>query len=418
MGTLREGRIPMSFDEMYDEMLHSEFSLRGEHQAEAVEAAPEPVQGYSRGRHAATERPRGFQRYRTAGLVGAGGLACAAAGALLGGLGGYFSISPAAAHQVGAATITQDLPLAQAVTNAAHSATSGAKGTSAVEAASFSNVAGSLTQGIAPFATLTSLPLQGLPVTGIPGLYNGSGNGNGTGGGVIGNGTVDGTTPSGNTPAPCTSSDALGLTCMLESLPNALSSLVSVGDPGGLLNSLPGLDGVMTNVTSALQGLTQLLPIASLPVPTGGVVPTTLLAGTSNGTAPSSPVNVGGILGGTSSNPVVGALAPVLNTVGAVAGGLGTTTPSLPVPLPTPGSSTPGLPVSIPGGTLPVPSLPSLPVVNTPSNGSSSSSTTINVPLPVPVPVPLPATQPVSIGGLSVGISSSGSTSGLTLTLP
>ena len=409
MGTLREGRIPMSFDEMYDEMLHGEFSSRGQHQANAVE----PVQSYSRGRHAATERPRGFQRYRTAGLVGAGGLACAAAGALLGGLGGYFSISPAAAHQVGAATITQDLPLAQAVTNAAHSTTSGAKGTSALEAASFSKVSGSLTQGIAPFATLTSLPLQNLPVTGIPGLYSGSG-GTGIGTGVVPSGTVGGTnTPSG-APAGCTSgSNALGLTCMLASLPGALSSLGSVGDPGGLLNSLPQLGGLVTD----LQGLTQLLPIASLPLPTGGVVPTTLLAGPSNGSAPSSPVNVGGILGGTSSNPV-SALAPVLNTVGTVASGLGTTTPSLPVPLPTPGSTTPGLPVGLPSLPLPLPSVPSVPVVSTPSNGSSSGSTTINVPVPVPVPLPLPATQPISIGGLSVGISTSGSNSGLTLTLP
>ena len=43
-------------------------------------------------------RSTGFGRYRNAALVGAGGLACAAVGALLGGLGGYFTVAPAAAH--------------------------------------------------------------------------------------------------------------------------------------------------------------------------------------------------------------------------------------------------------------------------------------------------------------------------------
>lgn len=422
MGTLREGRIPMSFDEMYDEMLHDEFSSSGKHQAQA--GAVEPVESTSRGRHAAAdgaERPRGFQRYRTAALVGAGGLACAAAGAFLGGLGGYFSISPAAAHQVGASTITQDLPLAQAVDNAAHSSSSGAPRTSAVAgaAAQFSKVSGSLTQGIAPFATLTSLPLQNLPVTGIPGLYNGSG---GSGTGVIDSGTVDGTTLTGqpgNNPTGCTSADPLGLTCMVASLSGALTSLGSVPDPGSLLNTLPGLDGVVTNVTVTLQSLTGLLPIASLP--TGGIVPTTVLAGIGGGSLAGAPAAT------SSTSSPVGALAPVLNTVGSLSGGLGSTTspatPSLPLPslpsLPLP--SLPSLPLpSLPstGSTLPT-SLPSgttaSPTVTTQSSGSSSGgSTTVNVPLPLPIS----PTQPISIGGLSVGISSTGSTSGLTLTLP
>ena len=177
----------MSFDETYDEMLHDEFSSRGKHQAKAAAAEPEPTGGASRGRHAAAEeaetqtgaaeRPRGLQRYRTAGLVGAGGLACAAAGAFLGGLGGYFTISPAAAHPVAAPTITQDLPLAQAVNHGAHSS-SGARGTSAVTAAEFSKVFGSLTKGIGPFASLTSDPFGNLAVNGLPGV-GGSGSGKG-----------------------------------------------------------------------------------------------------------------------------------------------------------------------------------------------------------------------------------------------
>jgi hypothetical protein len=189
----------MSFDEMYDEMLHDEFSSRGKHQAQdqAVTAEPELVESTSRGRHAAAdepeavEGPRGFQRYKTAALVGAGGMACAAAGAFLGGLGGYFAISPAAAHALAAPTITQDLPLAQAVSHGGHSS-SGARGTSAVMAAEFSKVFGSLTEGIAPFASLTSEPFGNLPFGSLPGL----GGGTGTGGGGIGNGTV-GTGPGG-----------------------------------------------------------------------------------------------------------------------------------------------------------------------------------------------------------------------------
>ena len=54
-----------------------------------------------------------FGRYRNAALVGAGGLACAAVGAFMGGLGGYFTVAPAAAHAVGATA--QDTPLADAI---------------------------------------------------------------------------------------------------------------------------------------------------------------------------------------------------------------------------------------------------------------------------------------------------------------
>ena len=73
----------MSFDEMYDEMLHDEFRS-----------------GSSRGAHAAKGPVTGLARFRTVGLVGAGGLACATAGAFLGGLGGYFTLSPASAHSI------------------------------------------------------------------------------------------------------------------------------------------------------------------------------------------------------------------------------------------------------------------------------------------------------------------------------
>jgi hypothetical protein len=404
----------MSFDQMYDEMLHDEFSSCGKHQAKAaaVAAEPELAEGTSRGRHAAAEepvaRPRGFQRYRTAALVGAGGMACAAAGAFLGGLGGYFTISPAAAHSVASPTVTQDLPLAQAVSQAAHSSSgAGARGTSAVAAANFSKVSGSLTKGIAPFASLTSAPLQNLPVTGIPGLYGPTG-GTGTVGipsGTAGGGSNGGNGGGGGT--GCTSSSVLGLSCILQGLTGVLSNLTSLsgGNPGNLLNGLvPSLGGVVSDVTGTLQNLTSLLPIASLPLPNGGI-PTTVLAGT---TGPVT--SAAGSAGTHSSNPVVSALAPVLNTVGALASGLGSTAPSIPS-LPLPSSSGTTLP-SLPLGTTPT----TVPTASTPSSGTSTGGTkTINVPLPLPLPIKTPT---ITIGGLSVGINSSGSNSGLTLTLP
>jgi hypothetical protein len=408
---LEEERIPMSFDEMYDEMLHDEFSSRGKHQAQAVTAEPELVDSTSRGRHAAAdepeaaEGPRGFQRYKTAALVGAGGMACAAAGAFLGGLGGYFAISPAAAHALAAPTITQDLPLAQAVSHGGHSS-SGAKGTSAVMAAEFSKVFGSLTTGIAPFASLTSEPFGNLPFGSLPGL----GGGTGTGGGGIGNGTVGvgpGSGPGGGVTGCTSGSSGLDLTCILSGLTGVLGNLGSVtgSNPGSMLDGLvPTLTGVVTDVTGTLQNLTSLLPIASLPLPTGGI-PTTVLAGSGGGPVTGVPSTTGG---GTSLNPVVSALAPVLNTVGSVTSGLGSTGPSIPsLPLPTTtGTTLPSLPLSTPSGTP----------TSTPSGGSSGGgSTTVNVPLPVSVPVNTPT---ISIGGLSVGVSGSGSTSGLTLTLP
>jgi hypothetical protein len=413
----------MSFDEMYDEVLHDEFSSHGKHEAKAAPIVAVPAEAVARARHAAAtepasevdERPRGFQRYRTAAVVGAGGMVCAAAGAFLGGLGGYFTVSPAAAHPVASPTITQDLPLAQAVNHAAHvsSSSPSANGSSASEAASFSEASGSLTQGIAPFTTLTSEPLQNLPVVSLPGLPStstGTGNTGGTetGGGAGGGGAGGGGGTGTGTGCASGSSD-LGLTCILQSLTGALGNLGSLsgGGSGDLLSGLvPSLTGVVSDVTGTLQDLTSLLPIASLPVPTGGG--TTVLAGT-------TPVTTGSAAttGSQSSatSPLVSALAPVLNGVAALTGGaLGSSAPSIPS-LPLTGlvggtSSLPSLPVLTPTGSQAAP-----PTVSTPST-TTGGSNTINVPLPLPVTIPT-----ISIGGLSVGINSTKG-GGLTLTLP
>ncbi len=409
----------MSFDEMYDEMLHDEFSSRGKHQAKtaAVEAEPAPVQSTSRGRHAAAEeagtdsveRPRGFQRYRTAALVGAGGMACAAAGAFLGGLGGYFTISPAAAHAVASPTITQDLPLAQAVSHGSHSS-SGARGTSAVMAAEFSKVFGSLTNGIAPFASLTSDPFGNLAVPGLPG-HGGKGSGGGAGHGTVGGGGGGGGAGGGGgggVTGCALRSSGLDLTCILSGLTGVLGNLGSVtsGNPGTTAHRpRPGLGGVVGDVTGTLQNLTSLLPIASLPLPTGGI-PTTLLGGTGGGPVTGPPATTGG----TPSNPVVSALAP-----GAQHRGVRDGRPRLDRDLDplAPAAdddrhdaAEPPLPLGHDHADRPA---------RRASAPRAAARPTVNVPLPVPVPVNTPT---ITIGGLSVGVNSSGSTSGLTLTLP
>ena len=144
------------------------------------------------------ERPRGLARYRNAALVGAGGLACAAVGGLLGGVGGYFNISPAEAHPVAAAA--QDLPLGTAAdqgsSGGSTSASVQAHGSASQGSTTLSGVGGSLTQGIAPFVSLITDPSSNLPVgsgTGLGSTGKGSGSGSSTGtgsGGSTGTGTV------------------------------------------------------------------------------------------------------------------------------------------------------------------------------------------------------------------------------------
>ena len=138
------------------------------------------------------EGPRGLSRYRNAAMVGAGGLACAAVGAFLGGLGGYFTVNPASAHTV-ASSSTPDQPLA-AVVNQAYRASALQSGSAAVAAASFSSLSGALTTGIGPFQTLSYPSPVNLPVPALPLGAVGSTGGNGSGGtGGTGGGTGTGT---------------------------------------------------------------------------------------------------------------------------------------------------------------------------------------------------------------------------------
>ena len=405
----------MSFDEMYDEMLHGEFSAGEGDEATAATAA-----GQRRGRHAAAsqpvsdyERPVGIlQRYRTAGLVGAGGLACAAAGAFLGGLGGYFTVAPAAAHPVASSSSIKDLPVAQAADHAATSnaAASASHGASAVDAISFSKVSGSLAQSIAPFQSLTTDPLQVLSGTSaLPPLPVTTGTTGPTSGGG-GGGTPPG---GGGTPPPgggtsCTTTSDLGLGCLLSNLTGLLTNLGALGGSnpaGSLLNGLvPTLDSVVSDVSGLLGNLNSVLPLGTT---AGTGTPTSVLAGATSPvtSAPATTGSKAGAAGATN------ALGSVLNAVGAAASGAtGSGTSSLPsLPLSTgSGASAPSQPSTTPSGSTTAPTSSS----TTPAAGSSGSGTTITIPLPIPVTIPT-----INIGGLSVGLNSNNSGGGLTLHL-
>ncbi len=339
----------MTFDEMYDEMLRAEFGSRGRHARRTAdtghdaEAAPGhssevPVHGlhvaagvapiheaFEPQAHTvaagqapgADDGPRGIARYRNAAMVGAGGLACAAVGAFLGGLGGYFTVNPAATRSLASAAAPGSAAAKQATAT-----TSTASGSSAVTAASFSSPSGPLAQGAAPLQWLTagtgSQPLA--PVTGALTDLPGGTSGTGSGGGV-GNGSGSGSG------AGCTAAGTdLGLGCVLGSLTTALGNVGSLPTgPSGVMASLdPSLTGVITDMTGTLANLSSLLPIASLPLPPGGLsaagipgleallamgVPgtdgATSLLSTTGGTSGAGGIGslLGGVTGSTSPSP-------------------------------------------------------------------------------------------------------------------
>jgi hypothetical protein len=430
-----------SLDETYEEMLRGEFSSRGKHvavdapiheefDAQAPPAAAEEVLAEGEG-------PTGLARYRNAAMVGAGGLACAAVGAFLGGLGGSFTIAPAAAHPL-ASSVSQDgTPSANGTSGGADTG-----GTEAVVTAVLTSLSGSLTQNAAPLqwlmsqsgsvpestpATLTDLPGGGTTGTG-------SGDGAVAGAGAAATGSV------------CAVTTDLGLGCVLGSVTTALGNVGTLpSDPTEELGSLvPSLTGVVTDVSGTLANLNALLPISSLPLPAGGIPSLGLpaiagvpglggLGGLGSGLSGQGGVT-GTLLSGTVSSLLDGVTSAVAGATGSA--GSGSTSPSLP-----------SLPLGGSGSASLVPGLPSLPVTasaggkaSTPSGSASGSAhsggttttstsststttttmtpatTTVTVPLPsLPVPVSAP---PVTVGGISVGVSSGGSGSGLTLTLP
>jgi hypothetical protein len=390
----------MTVDEIYDMLLEQELGSRAVESPEAMSPVQVPTQmeeaPVGDPAEESAEQTRGLARYRNAAMVGAGGLACAAVGALLGGLGGYFTVSPADAHSIAASA--QDAPLANAVNRAAGHTAASPVGGSAVGTATFAGLAGSLTQGISSVASLTSLPSPNLPVIG--GLPSGA-----VPVGTGGNGPTGGGNPPGGGGTPGTTCGGTGLLAILGNLTcdlGNLGSLSSAGGATGLLGTLPGLDGVVSDVTGALGSLSALLPLQSLPT-SGLSVPTT-------GTGGSIGSTTGGGLPLSSVDSVV---SGVTSAVGALTGGSLPVLPTSPLPIGSTSTSaapTTSAPSSTSGGTA-------VPTLGTPTLGTSGGSTTLNVPLPSTV-TGSGTTTGISLGGISIGVTLGGSNSGATLTLP
>ena len=379
----------MNVDTIYDLLLELELGTpvtgaeaSGEiHAAGVVEAGVPPAAAAATTDVAGTDdgtelgRATGFGRYRNAALVGAGGLACAAVGALLGGLGGYFTVAPAAAHLIGATA--QDTPLADAVNGATSHSGVGGRGSSAGGTATLADVEGSLTKGISTFSLFS--PASGVS-TAADSLGVGSGSGS-LGAGVTGGLGSGGL---GGAGSDCLSGGA-DLTSLIDSVTCTLGSIGSLPG-GGASGVLPSLSALVGDVTGTLASLG--VP-GSLPTSTGLPLP-----GTSGGS-------------GSLPLPSSGSLTGMLNTVTAAANGV-TKGGGTSLPLPTSGAS-PTLP------TLPVttPTLPS--ASGTPTVTSSGGSTTVSVPTPS---VPLPVNTTITVGGVSVGVNTGGSSPGATLNLP
>ncbi|HEY1416290.1 MAG TPA: hypothetical protein VGF41_00255, partial [Myxococcaceae bacterium] len=385
----------MSFDETYDEVLRAEFSSREKQAAPGIglvlqeEIRPQgtlvatvdaPIQAESvlsappalvEDVTAEGEGPRGLARYRTAAMGGAGGLACAAVGAFLGGLGGHFTVNPASARSLAAASSPDQSPAA--ALKQAHDASFTVRGSAARGTASLISLSGTLTQGIAPLQWLTA-GIGTMPVTSVRGTLadlpgvgpSGTGTGSGSGSG-IGAGLGSGCTGTPSDP---------GLGCILDSLTAALGNVGALSNPTGSPGGpVPALGGVLTDVSGMSGNLSFRMPISSLPLPSGGISTAGLPGLGSLG--PGLPPGSGS--GGTSPSSAVGGPTSLVNGVNAAdAGAIGGSSPSLPsLPLPSGGGPVPSLPVPKSGGGTAAP-----PTVTTTTNPASGGTTTMTVPLP------------------------------------
>ena len=383
----------MSFDEMYDEMLHDEF--RG--------GSPR------RGAHASQRPGTRLSRYRNAGLVGAGGLACAGAGAFLGGLGGFVNLWPASVHSV--TTHNEGVALAAAANAAYHGAstlppaltatggtTDGSNDSTGAPVATFAAAASPLLNGGAP--------LQAPTVDNLTGA--------GSPGGTPGGGTPGGSPPAG-TPTPPPGGKG-GLTTVLSRLTTAISDLTTL--PSNPTRAVGGavtpLTGVLAAMTGTLSDLSTLMPLPS-PVGTAGTLPVVAAAspasrGPSTGGSPQPADVPAGKPFTTTPSPSATALSTIASSLALPpTGSNGSGTPAIPsLPLPLP------LPLPVAGGTpAPVPSLPvttggtrpALPVVGVPAVTSNGSTTCVSGP-------------GIKMGPLSVGVSKAGASSPATVCIP
>jgi hypothetical protein len=381
----------MNVNEIYDLLLEMELGppaagtpaggraeavLGGESGGAAVEAGSGEADAAEA---AEPSRLTGFGRYRNAALVGAGGLACAAVGALLGGMGGYFTVAPASAHAVGATA--QDTPLADAINGAASHSGQMDRGSGASGLATLADVEGSLTKGISSFSVFSADPSANGAGT--------AGSSSSGGAGALGSGGA-GSGGSGGSGAGCASGDA-GLASLVDNVTCTLAGIGSLPGSGTAgLSSLGALVGQVTGTLSGLSGLTGSLATSTgLPLPSGS----------------------GG--SGALGLPATGSLTGVVNTVTAVAeGATGKAGSSLPLPTSGRGSGSGSSP-TLPSLPVTTPTLPGLP--GAPTLSSTGGSTTVAVPTPS---VPVPVGTTITIGGVSVGVNTGGSSPGATLNLP
>jgi hypothetical protein len=374
----------MSFDEAYANTVHDEFRAAPGNGVSGVAA------------HVAASETTPATRTRTIALVASGGIACAVVGALLGGLGGEFGISPASAHALNSSSETVPLSSVADAAFLSHAAAAAPSLASGISIGSLTNTVtggtthapgsvtstlastlGGLLGGTSPFippAVDPSAPMTGSPVTTTSGS----------------------TTPS---VGAAVSTVTLGLNEVLGNLTKALAAVVSLpSDPGaGITNVVADLNSTLGDITDTLTNLTTDLPLPSgllggLPIvsalaPSAGPLKTTASSGAS---VPSS----------------LKALAPVVAAVNGLIPSTGSGTPSLPslptVPLPglTSGSSAP-LPSLPTTSTL---SLPDLPGLNLSTAPTSSSGTSGGVTIPVPLPSGVNLSVHPVIGPISVGV--------------
>ncbi|HVA05868.1 MAG TPA: hypothetical protein VNG12_03910 [Acidimicrobiales bacterium] len=394
----------MSFDELYDGMLHNEFRS-------GPEAASAP-----HARHAASRNP---SRSRTVALVASGGAACAVVGALLGGLGSEFGVTPATAHSLNSSS--QFVPLSTLASTAFRVPTVAALASLAKPAAKSSTV--TLTSGGGNGVTTIPTSLSGevqsvgtvttaSPVTPITGT---GGSGLPAGGGS--NGSAGGTTaPTNSTPTQVLTT---GLTGVLSNLTLALGGLVGVpsNPSAGLTPVINPLASALADLSNTLTGLIAVLPVPvatpGLPVIATAAHAPAVTTGSPSVYAPGAPAAgatkgvsaLAGPLLNSVTAPASSVVAPVVSALGSAGNGL----PSLPtVPLPSLGGApVPSLPVSTaPVAGAPAPTLPTvdLPVIP----ASTTTPTCVSTPS-VAVPTPTIGTK-VNLGGVSVGVQIGGTT--------
>jgi hypothetical protein len=249
----------MSFDEMYDELLHAEF---------LPDAVHDPAH---QGADAAAGAIFGTSRFRSIALITSGGLAFAALGAFLGGLGSNFAVSPAAAHPL--TTSHRSVPLAAASAPVNRSFRAGTLAPTVVPAGS---------GAVTPSTTNDNSPVgaASAPVTTIVGDR----------GGAPRPASVTGGIPIPTVPLPIAAPPPvtqLGLSGAVAGLGQTVTGIASsVPGPSsvpapssGLAAVTTPLTGVVNDVTSSLAGTggsggggaaPSCVSTPALPIPTGG----------------------------------------------------------------------------------------------------------------------------------------------------